>query len=72
MENTVYHELAKHLDRLPGGFPSTPDGVELRILRHLFTQPEARLACHLTLIPETAQVLAYRGGLVRDLSLIHI
>ena len=66
MENTVYHELAKHLDRLPGGFPSTPDGVELRILRHLFTQPEARLACHLTLIPETAQVLAYRGGLVRD------
>ncbi|MEE4112234.1 MAG: 4Fe-4S dicluster domain-containing protein [Desulfobacteraceae bacterium] len=60
MENTVYHELARHLDRLPGGFPPTPDGVELRILRRLFTEPEARLACHLTLIPETAQVVAYR------------
>ncbi len=66
MENTVYHELAKHLDRLPGGFPPTPDGLELRILRRLFTEPEARLACHLALIPERAQVLAYRGGLVRD------
>ena len=66
MENTVYHELAKHLDRLPGGFPSTPDGVELRILRRLFTEPEARLACRLTLIPETAEVVAYRCGMVRD------
>ena len=66
MENMVYQELAKHLDRLPGGFPSTPDGVELRILRRLFTEPEARLACRLTLIPETAQVVAYRCGLVRD------
>ena len=63
MENTVYHELAQHLDQLPGGFPSTLDGVELRILRRLFTEPEAQLACQLTLIPETAQVVAYRCGL---------
>ena len=66
MENSVYHKLAKHLDRLPGGFPSTPDGLELRILKRLFMEPEARLACHLTLIPETAQVVAYRCGWVRD------
>jgi len=68
MENTVYHELASHLDQLPGGFPSTPEGVELRILRHLFTEPEARLACRLTLIPETTQVIAYRCGLAEDVA----
>jgi Fe-S-cluster-containing hydrogenase component 2 len=66
MENAVYHQLANHLDRLPGGFPPTPDGLELRILKRLFTELEARLACHLTLIPETAQVVAYRCGLVQD------
>jgi len=66
MGNTVYHELANHLDRLPGGFPSTPDGLELRILKRLFTEPEARLACRLTLIPETTQVIAYRCGLPED------
>lgn len=60
MMPTVYHELAKHLDTLPGGFPGTPDGVELRILERLFTETEARLACRLTLIPETVQVVAYR------------
>ncbi len=60
---TIFHELARHLDRLPGGFPSTPDGVEIRILKRLFTEEEARLACCLTLIPETARVVAYRCGL---------
>ena len=66
MAHTVYHELANHLDRLPGGFPATPDGVELRILKRLFTESEARLACRLTLIPEAAHVVAYRCGLERD------
>ena len=62
MENTVYHDLARHLDRLPGGFPPTANGLELRILKRLFMKVEARLACHLTLIPETARVVAYRCG----------
>jgi ferredoxin len=66
MEKNVYNDLADHLDRLPGGFPSTPDGVELRILKRLFTEPEALLACQLTLIPETAQVVAYRCKIPGD------
>jgi len=32
------------LDGLPGGFPPTPDGVELRILKRLFTPEQAELA----------------------------
>lgn len=62
MTHDVYRRLQQHLDDLPGGFPPTEDGVELRILRRLFTPHEAELACHLTLIPETVQVIAYRAG----------
>jgi len=59
----VYQQLACHLDNLPGGFPPTGSGVELRILRHLFSPEEAALALHLTLIPEEARVVARRAGI---------
>jgi len=59
----IYRQLALHLDRLPGGFPATDSGVELRILRRLFSPQDAELALHLTLLPEEARVIAYRAGL---------
>lgn len=63
MGTDIYNQLAGHLDRLPGGFPSTDSGVELRILKRLFSPEEARLACHLTLLSETVPVIALRSGL---------
>ena len=63
MEGGIYKQLARHLDRLPGGFPSTDNGVELRILKRLFSPDQARLACHLTLIAETVPVITLRSGL---------
>jgi electron transport complex protein RnfB len=51
-ESQVYRDLQTHLDKLPIGFPSTKSGVEIRILKHLFTPDEAELACHLSMIPE--------------------
>ena len=62
MEQEIYSRLAKHLDNLPGGFPPTESGVELRILKRLFTPEEAELAVYLTLIPEETQVIAGRAG----------
>jgi electron transport complex protein RnfB len=62
----VYQELAHHLDDLPGGFPSTESGVELRILRRLFTPEEAELALHLTLLPEEPRVVARRAQLTTE------
>ncbi len=59
----TYQKLAKHLDNLPGGFPSTESGVELRILKQLFSQKEAQLTMHLTMVPETPGVIASRIGL---------
>jgi len=61
MATDVYHRLARHLDDLPGGFPPTESGVELRILRRLFTPEEAELATHLTLLAEEPRVIARRA-----------
>jgi ferredoxin len=59
----VYEKLATHLDALPAGFARTNSGVEMRILRRLFTPQEAKLALHLTIIPEEARVIARRAGI---------
>jgi NAD-dependent dihydropyrimidine dehydrogenase PreA subunit len=66
MESEIYKRLAKHLDNLPGGFPPTESGVELRILKRLFTPEEAELAMNLTLLPEEAPVVVHRAGLPPD------
>jgi H+/Na+-translocating ferredoxin:NAD+ oxidoreductase subunit B len=62
-DTDLYSQLAHHLDRLPGGYPATESGVELRILRRLFSSQDAELAMHLTLIPEEARVIAHRSHL---------
>jgi len=59
--DSVYHKLAKYLDDMPAGFPSTENGVELRILKRFFTPDEAELALHVTLIPEEARIIARRA-----------
>ena len=66
MEKDIYQRLAQHLDNLPGGFPPTETGVELRVLRRLFSPVEAELALHLTLIPEEPRVIARRAKISRE------
>ncbi len=61
MTDPIYQKLARHLDNLPGGFPPSESGVEIRILKRLFTPDEAELATHLTLIAEEARVIARRA-----------
>jgi len=56
----VYRRLADHLNRLPAGFPATPTGVELKVLKRLFTPDQAWLAQQLTLKPETPDQIAER------------
>lgn len=48
----IYRDLQKHLDRMPVGYPAAKSGVELKILKHLFTPEEATLALKLSMIPE--------------------
>jgi NAD-dependent dihydropyrimidine dehydrogenase PreA subunit len=63
MNQDVYSRLAAHLDNLPGGYPSTESGVELRILRRLFTPEEAEMTLHLSVLPEDVKVIARRAKL---------
>ena len=41
MTDEVYSRVAKALDALPEGFPATESGVEIRILKKIFTPEEA-------------------------------
>ena len=57
----VYVRLAAHLDKTPGGFPPTDSGIELRILKRLFTEKEAELALCLIMMPEPVEAIAQRA-----------
>ena len=56
----LYRQLQQHLDRMPVGFPATASGVEIRILRKLFTPAEAEVALALSAIPEPAATIHKR------------
>jgi len=62
MNQSVYERLATFLDQMPTGFPRTASGVEIRILKRLFTEEEAALACHLTAWPEPVETIARRAN----------
>jgi len=62
MGDDVYHKLAKVLDTLPNGFPTTESGVEIKLLKKIFTPEEADLFCDLKLTPETAEQISKRTG----------
>ncbi|MFO7964086.1 MAG: 4Fe-4S binding protein [Desulfobacterales bacterium] len=63
MADNVYKRLREFLDRLPAGFPETPDGVEIKLLKKMFTPEQAELVMNLTSTPETVAEIASRTGM---------
>ena len=61
-KENVFNKLAKVLDTLPNGYPSTESGVEIKLLKKIFTPEEADLFCDLRLTFETPQQIAERTG----------
>ncbi len=57
---TVYRSLQKRIDDLPVPFPATQAGVELRLLRHLFSPEEAVVACELSAVGESVSKIQRR------------
>ncbi len=43
----IYRKLQQYFDTFPVGYPSTKSGVEIRILKRLFTPEEAKIALNL-------------------------
>ena len=60
--DAVYRRLAARLDEFPQGFPATEEGLELAILRKIFTPDEATLAAELSVVPLSAETIARRLG----------
>jgi ferredoxin len=56
----LYKKLALHLDKMPAGFPATDSGVEVTILKRLFSQDEAAIVLGLNMWPEPVPVIAQR------------
>jgi electron transport complex protein RnfB len=63
MSDQIYRELARKLDSIPPGFPSTKSGVELQLLARLFTPEEAAIVVAMRLTYETAGEIAARAGM---------
>lgn len=62
MNNDSYEALAANLKTLPLGFPSSPSGVEMRILRKLYSPKEARVAAAMRLGHESPAQIAEKLG----------
>lgn len=61
-DELIYKKLAKVLDTLPNGFPETGTGLEIQILKKIFSPDEAGLFCDLRLTYETPQEVSERTG----------
>lgn len=62
MAGEVYQALREQLDQYSIGFPATESGVELQILRRLFTEEQAEMFLQLSLMLETPEAIAQRTG----------
>jgi hypothetical protein len=61
-DNEIYYQLAKVLDTLPNGFPATESGVEIKLLKKIFSPEDTELFCDLRLTFETVDQIAERTG----------
>ena len=63
MSDVIYQKLREFLDQFPIGFPRTSSGVEIKILKRLYDEEEAKIAMHLAIIPEKVSKIARRSNL---------
>jgi Pyruvate/2-oxoacid:ferredoxin oxidoreductase delta subunit len=69
MEIDIYRQLQLHLDKSPVPFPETKSGVEIKLLKNLFDEEEARIALQLSALPESLNRIFKRfkkGELTRE------
>lgn len=61
--NDVFNRLRDFLDGIPNGFPASESGIEIKILKHIFTEEEAELFMKLKLTFETSEQISERTGI---------
>ncbi len=63
MSDEVYRKLQEFLDRFPIGFPKTESGVEIRILKSLFSEDEAGIVVNLDMLPQEPSAICGKVGM---------
>ena len=58
--NDTYERLRDRLEMMATGYPATANGVEIKILRQLFSEEDADLFLKMEARPETAHQMALR------------
>ena len=66
MADEAYERLAEALDALPNRFPRTESGVEIKILKWLYTPEQAHVFGYLKREPQTVEEIAEKAGLSSD------
>lgn len=56
----VYRKLQRHLNRQAVGFPATRSGVEIKLLKHIFSPKDAGIATYLRYRPEPLDTIFER------------
>ena len=49
----LYRVLQKYLDKMPVGYPATESGIEIKILKHLFTPEQVQIALKLNFMAKS-------------------
>ena len=63
MSEEIYFKLREFMDTMPAGYPTTPSGVEIKILKKLFTPDDAEMVMKLKVEPEEISAIAARVGM---------
>ena len=63
MSEQIYSQLREFMDKMPGGYPGTESGIEIRILKKLFSPDHAALMLNLKPVYEEASTIAHRIGM---------
>ena len=72
MAEDIYRTLQKRLDGYSLGFPATDSGIEIEILKELFTEEDAEMFLNLSQKLETPEVVALRAGRPTDEVAAHL
>jgi NAD-dependent dihydropyrimidine dehydrogenase PreA subunit len=56
----IYEKLREKLDTMSVGFPDTPNQIEIKILKRLFSEEDAELFLNMSQVPETPEAVAER------------
>lgn len=72
MSEEIYEQLRQRLDDMATGFPATQNGVELRILKKLFSESDAEMFLMMTPMLEAPDAVAERLDLPVDETASHL